>query len=180
MKVVGYTDRLSVAAGEKIRFMVSCEEATYHADIVRLIHGNTNPAGPGFKEELLQTPISGSYPGREQKIYIGSYVRVPDHPQLRLSGSFTFQAWIYPTTPQKGLQGIVTKWSSSEGVGYGVFVDEGGSLALCVGDGRGHVEWVSTDRALRGWRLVLRRCGVRLPGGEGETVSGTAWDVAER
>jgi len=49
----GYSDRISVAPGEQIQFMVSCEgAATYQADIVRLIHGDTNPAGPGFKEEL--------------------------------------------------------------------------------------------------------------------------------
>ena len=58
MKVVGYGDRFSVAVGEKIRFMVSCTEDTYKADIVRLIHGNTNPAGPGYNEKLVETCVS--------------------------------------------------------------------------------------------------------------------------
>ena len=48
----GYSDRLSVAPGETIEFKVSCEEAApYRADLVRMIHGDTNPAGPGFREE---------------------------------------------------------------------------------------------------------------------------------
>src|SRR4029453_1971693 len=110
MKVVGYADRFSVAPGETIRFMVSCELPTYRADIVRLIHGDPNPRGPGFKEELVASAISGEYPGRFQEIHPGSYVRVADNPALRLRGSFTIQAWILPTTPQKGPQGIVTKW----------------------------------------------------------------------
>jgi hypothetical protein len=53
MKVVGYSDRLSGAAGETIQFMVSCQLPTYRADIVRLLHGDPNPHGPGFKEEFM-------------------------------------------------------------------------------------------------------------------------------
>ena len=46
--VHGYADRLSVAPGETIEFKVSCDEpGSYRADLVRLIHGDTNPVGPG-------------------------------------------------------------------------------------------------------------------------------------
>ena len=156
MKVVGYGDRFSVAVGEKIRFMVSCTEDTYKADVVRLIHGDTNPAGPGFKEKLVETSVSKSYPGREQKIYNGSYIEIPDDPQLRFSDSFSFQTWIYPTTPEFGLQGLVTKWSSSDGSGYGIFVDEKGSLAVCIGNGNSKDTWVSSGKTLRSrtWYFV--------------------------
>ena len=65
MEVVGYADRLSVAPGETLRFYVSCQQPTYQADIVRLIHGDPNPKGPGFKEELVSTPVSSEYPGRQ-------------------------------------------------------------------------------------------------------------------
>ena len=37
MRLIGYSDRMSVRPGESLRFMVSCEEvSTYHAEIVRL------------------------------------------------------------------------------------------------------------------------------------------------
>ena len=36
MEVVGYADRLSVRPGETIRFMASCTQRKYRADIVRL------------------------------------------------------------------------------------------------------------------------------------------------
>ena len=94
MKIVGYTDRLGVQPGERIKFMVSCELPTYRADIVRLVHGDENPLGPGFKEEEIPTPVDGQYPGREQAIHAGSYVIVPDQAALRLTGSFTLQAWV--------------------------------------------------------------------------------------
>jgi len=53
MRIVGYSDQLSMMPGRTIRFMVNCEGAEkYRVDLVRLIHGDTNPAGPGFKEEV--------------------------------------------------------------------------------------------------------------------------------
>ena len=149
MRVVGYTDRLSVQPGESIRFMVSCEAPSYEADVVRLIHGDEDQAGPGFKAEPVQTPIEGRYPGRRQRIDSGSYVIVPDQPALRLTGSFTLQAWIYPTLPRKGVQGLLTKWCAVTGAGYGLFIDEDGALAVWIGDGEGGVERHSTGASLR-------------------------------
>ena len=156
MKIVGYTDRLSVQPGETIRFMVSCELPKYQADIVRLIHGDVNPKGPGFKEELVQTPVSGEYAGRKQVLDKGSYAVVPDNPLLPLKGGFTLQAWIYPTTPQKGVQGIITKWSAPDEVGYGLFIDKGGELALWIGNKKSSAQRVRTGKPLRAstWYFV--------------------------
>src|SRR5205823_13919649 len=89
VKVVGYSDPLSVAPGETIRFMVSCEEPGYRAEIVRLIHGDLNPAGPGFKEQPVATAAGGEYAGRVQTLPRGSHVLVADSLALRPGGSFT-------------------------------------------------------------------------------------------
>ena len=152
MKIVGYSDRLSVRPGETVRFMVSCEHHAYRADIVRLIHGDPNPEGPGFKEELVPTPISAEYAGREQMIRTGSHAIVPDAPVLRPVSAFTLQAWIYPTTPGKGTQGIITKWSGAERAGYALLVDESGGLGLWLGDGDGGVEKIGTGIPLHASR----------------------------
>src|SRR5262249_21838071 len=114
MKIVGYSDRFSVAPGEDIRFMVSCELPTYQAAIVRLIHGDTNPAGPGFKEQAVQTPVAGSYRGSTQPLHHGSYVRVPESPAFNQIQSFTLACWLYPTTPQAGVAGLLGTWSCAE------------------------------------------------------------------
>ncbi len=149
INILSYSDRLSVAPGETIRFMVSCEGADkYEADIVRLIHGDTNPDGPGFKEELIETRVSGSYPGRKQVTYSGSYVLVPDHPLLSEVESLSLQAMIWPTTPNKGVQGLLTKWSATENAGYGLFIDENGCVALWLGDGKGRIEKLTTGKPL--------------------------------
>ena len=53
LRLLGYSDRLSVAPGQTIRFMVSCDHPTYESDLVRLIHGDENPDGPGFKQVVV-------------------------------------------------------------------------------------------------------------------------------
>ncbi len=59
LRLLGYTDRLSAAPGDTIRFMVSSDHDRYASRLVRLIHGDTNPAGPGFKQVLVPSTIDG-------------------------------------------------------------------------------------------------------------------------
>ena len=84
VKILGYADRLSVAPGEAVRFMVSCTGGkSYRAEIVRIIHGDANPKGPGLKLEKVGSAVEGEYPARAQGIDAGSYGIVPDHARLR-------------------------------------------------------------------------------------------------
>ena len=73
MEIVGYSDRLSVGPGDTITFMVSCVAPEYEASLVRLRHGDPNPAGPGTREQPVKSAFDGRYPGREQPLRPGSY-----------------------------------------------------------------------------------------------------------
>lgn len=156
-ELIGYSDKFSVAPGERLAFKVSTDLAQYEVAIVRLIHGDENPAGPGFKEEVVRTPVNGAYPGRRQEIHCGSWLTVPDRPALRRLKSLTLQAWIFPTATDRGVrQGLISKWWSTDPAGYGLGLGPGGDLELRVGlrDGDG---WsLSTGRVLRGrrWHFV--------------------------
>lgn len=156
MDIVGYSDRLSVASGQTIRFMVSCQSGHYQANIVRLIHGDLNSQGPGFKKESVETPIDGVYAGRRQEISPGSHVVVPDHPLLRSLKSFSLQAWVYPTAPARHAQGLVTKWSDSDQAGFAIVREDDGSLGLWIGGG-GMVARFRTEARLRErvWYFVV-------------------------
>ena len=156
----GYADRLSVEPGGDIRFMVSSERVRYRADIVRLLHGDANPDGPGVKERVIEAAVNGEYPGRRQTLPLGSYALVPDHPVLQLEGSFTVTAWIAPTS-QRGApdasgsvfartEGLVTKWAGPRG-DYGIFIDELGRLSVRLHGGNGTIEIVNSDQPLRPW-----------------------------
>jgi N,N-dimethylformamidase len=143
--VLGYADRFSVAPGESIRFMVSCEAPSFRAQLVRLIHGDLNPAGPGYKEELVPSSIDRIMPGRRQTIAAGSYVRVPLKAALDLSAGLTLQAWIWPTLPAKpGGQALVACLSAdSERRGFVLGLDDTGRLHLELGLGRCEVARVT-------------------------------------
>jgi len=149
-ELIGYSDKFSAAPGEKLAFKVSTDLPRYDVAIVRLIHGDENPAGPGFKEEVVPTPVDGPYPGRRQEIHCGSWLTLPDRPALRGMNSLTLQAWIFPTGTDRGeRQGLISKRWSTESAGYGLGLGLGGDLELRVGcrDGGG---WsLSTGRALR-------------------------------
>ena len=105
--------------GGTIRFMVSCESDRYAAAVVRLLHGDSNPAGPGFKSTAVASTLAGDHEGVVQHLRVGSYVRVPAFPALGLTGSFTIQLFLRATTPAKERQALVSTASSGHGDGVG-------------------------------------------------------------
>ena len=144
----GYCDPLSVSPGETIRFYVSCDDAgEYRADIVRLIHGDTNPKGPGFKEELVETAVGGTYPARFQPTQFGSYVAISDGGALHPTGGLAVHLFIWATTPTRGRQGVVSRWADDVNAGWALTIEDGG-LKFSVGDGSGRVGSVVSDRPL--------------------------------
>lgn len=156
LKITAYSDRLSVRPGGTVRFMVNCEHPTYQADIVRLICADNSPAGPGYKETPVRTPVGKRHKGRRQAIHAGSYALVESRPLLEALDSFTVQAMIWPTTPGKGRQGIVTKWDGRAGRGFALVIDEAGAVALTVATEGGAAETVSVGKPLleRHWYLA--------------------------
>ena len=132
----GYADRLSVAPGEPIEFKVSTDtQGSYRADVVRLIHGDTNPAGPGFKERVVDSPANGEYDGRQQAIRSGSHVAVVDPAgHLALRGAISMHVFAQPTTPEAGVQRLLGRMAAIGGAGYALDISDG-RLRLTVGDG---------------------------------------------
>ena len=155
LRITGYSDKYSVCPGDNIQFYINSEDSeVYETQIVRLIHGDTNPEGPGYKEEEIQAECNKNYPGKNQRIHGGSYVIVPQDERLNVE-SFTLQCYIFPTTPviglgtpQKGRQGVLTKWVEETKSGYGLFIDENNCLSVEIGDGSGQVMKLSSDKKL--------------------------------
>jgi N,N-dimethylformamidase len=166
----GYSDQISVRPGDTLRFMVSVEETDrYRAEIVRLIHGDANPEGPGPKEETIETPVNGEYPGRLQPTYAGSHIIIDDPRNLLNVGqSISVHAFIMPTTPAKGVQGIVTRCDPERRMGWALVIDGQQRLALWLGDGEGHlVEAAVPERLMAGvWYSV----GASYDGAAGRAV----------
>lgn len=154
LTLTGYSDRIYARPGDVVEFKVNCAVADeYRAEIVRIICGDTNPDGPGVKETVVDAPVNGAYPGRPQTIRAGSYVEVAHRSPLDQLESFSVQAFVWPTTPIKGEQGIVTKWAGS--AGFALVVDDAGAIALRVGDGaESHTLSTGTPLQERRWYRV--------------------------
>ena len=155
--LTGYSDKISARPGETVAFMVSAEdEAPYTADIVRLRCGDTNPEGPGFKEESIETSIGGDrHQGRRQHIQIGSCILVPWVSALAPLESFSVTAMLWPTNPGNGaVQTILSCWAQDD-TGFSLSLDQTGAPALTLGN-RGRAETVSTAAPLPGrqWAWV--------------------------
>lgn len=159
--VIGYPDRFSVAPGETIEFKISCAgDGEFAAEVVRLRNGDTNPAGPGFREEVVSTPASGSYPARTQVIRTGSAVLVDDRGGLALGASGAVHVFAQPTTPALRDQALVSRWNDATRRGWWVGLADGGRLALRLGDGD-TVHETLTDAPLHAWTWYSITAGWR-------------------
>ena len=148
MKLTGYCDRWSARPGDALTFYVSAALEDYEVQLVRIRHWDTNPQGPGLREDPVPHPVNGLYPGGEQAVHTGSCMVVAKLPSLP---AHTLAAWIWPTLPGSGhRQGVFSRQDDAGGVT--VVLEPGGCLALEIRDADGRV------RTLRsGHRLVNRR-----------------------
>ncbi|MSZ57233.1 MAG: LamG domain-containing protein, partial [Actinobacteria bacterium] len=135
--ITGYTDKVSVAPGAEISFHISVENAdSAHVEIVRLIHGDEHPDGPGFIEEVIASSVAGDHPVKKQFVDVGNAVVVDDPADyLALTGPLTIHAYIFPTTPNKGRQVLLGRFSLTESAGYALGINGEGRLTFWVGDG---------------------------------------------
>ncbi|MCW3475936.1 N,N-dimethylformamidase beta subunit family domain-containing protein [Limobrevibacterium gyesilva] len=149
-QLTGYCDRWSVKPGGTIRFMVgSAGGRPFDLRFVRHVCADPNPDGPGYAEIAMPTGLDGGRAGLEQHAYPGSFGHVPAL-AADLRGGFTITATVWPTTPEKGRQGIVALaiggWRLALGIGPG-----GGAMVEACAPGGAPV------RAEVGRRLLARR-----------------------
>ena len=125
LRITGYSDKYAAFPGEKVQFYVNSENSEkYEVQIVRLIHGDTNPEGPGYKEEEIGANCNGDYEGQNQKIHGGSYIIIPQDNRLNVE-SFTLTSIYFPNNSQiKVGKAFLTKWNEKNNSGYGLFVDD--------------------------------------------------------
>jgi N,N-dimethylformamidase len=157
IRISAYADKLSVKAGDTLNIMASADGTErVRAELVRLIHGDEHPAGPGFIEQKLASAIERDWPARKQYIQKGSFLRVAD-PQgvLALREAFTLHAFIFPTLPAGGRQAILGRWLVHATSGYALGINASGRVEFWVGDGT-MIDAVTAEVPLipRVWYLV--------------------------
>ena len=78
--LAAYLGASCVSPGEKVDAMVSTDASHVDARVVRLIHGDPNPEGPGVVEEDALWPGVGAQTGGQQPLLTGSWIELPLNP----------------------------------------------------------------------------------------------------
>jgi N,N-dimethylformamidase len=95
--LTGYVDRFSARPGEQIAVKVSSQlDRPYQADLVRIVHADANPAGPGIKIEEVPAAFAGTYPSRFQPVHLGSCGVVTPAKPLALPDPCTIVVRVQP------------------------------------------------------------------------------------
>ena len=147
VKLFGYCDKISVKPGDEISFHVTADGTdTAEAQLVRILHGDQHPDGPGYQEEELSSPVNGTWSVEKQYTQVGSFLQVPDpESKLALDGSITLFAFIYPTLFGQGRRhAIMGRWNQTENQGYCLGINQKGILEFWLGDGA-EVDYVAAE-----------------------------------
>ena len=155
--LIGYVDRLSGRPGDTIEFKVSSyADVPFEARLVRVICADPNPAGPGLIEEEVDIEFGGTFPSRVQPFYPGSYASIVGGEMFRALSSFTIMATVWPITPEKGSQGIVSCWNPRNGNNLNLGLDSDGCAAVTFSTTDQNSTTLSTGRKLktRSWYRI--------------------------
>ncbi|WP_315719787.1 MULTISPECIES: N,N-dimethylformamidase beta subunit family domain-containing protein [unclassified Bradyrhizobium] len=156
-KLYGYCDPWTVKQGETLSFMISAEGTdTVDVRLVRLVHGDEHPDGPGFLEEEVDCEIPATLNVRRQFTQVGAHAVVEDiSRRLVPAGDFTVYGFIFPTRPGGSRQAILSNWDIMSGKGYGIGINTEGRLEFWVGNGE-LIDHVTAEVPLRprAWYFV--------------------------
>jgi len=149
--LLGYVDRWSVKPGGTVALRVgSAGNAPFETRIARVLCGDPNPKGPGYREIAMPHPTDGAHPGKQQETHLGSWARIPAVDLAPAAQGLILAVTIWPTTPDKGRQGVAA-WTGADGTQVTLAIDRDGAVATVVCGGR--TVTVSTGKPLleRAW-----------------------------
>lgn len=123
-ELIGYTDRWSVAPGERIQLMASSSTSPITVRLVRLRHGDPNPAGPGLCCDPVSAPVDGEYPASPQATRSGSFAVLDEAP----AGDAALSVWVWTSLPARGRRQVLLARGGLE-----LFLDAEGLPSLRFG-----------------------------------------------
>ena len=171
--LIGYLDRFSSRPGGRIEVKVSSQlDGPYAADLVRVRHGDPNPAGPGMKLIELPSSFAGSYPSRVQPTHLGSWVDVPAV-ALDLGDAFTLRVRVQPRVLDAAPRTVIARLGA-DGAGWALRMTETGAVftigaVTCA---------VDAPPALRRWYEIAVTVGGGAVSVEQRALQ-TTWGVSD-
>ena len=102
-ELIGYTDRWSVAPGERIQLMASAHQPRLSRSGWSSCEGDPNPAGPGLRSEPVSSSVDGEYPCRPQTTQSGSFAVLDEAP----AGDSVLSVWVWTPLPARGRRQVL-------------------------------------------------------------------------
>jgi N,N-dimethylformamidase len=135
--ITGYSDILSAGPDETIEFKVSSRSAQpFGAELVRVIHADPNPNGPGMRFERLSHIFSGTFASVDKPLLPGSFARAARLPMASGGTGLTVGARIQPSAIDRGEQCVMSQWNAARGTGFALLVN-GNGVEMRLGRGLG-------------------------------------------
>jgi len=134
MNIIGYTNKFSLTNEEELEVKVSCSNIkTYKADLVKIIQGDINEKGPGYKENKIDIKLGGPYKARNQKIPMGSYGLVKNNKVFNKTENILISVLAFPTLlKKKNKQTIISKFCQSTNIGFELFIDKKDNINFVI------------------------------------------------
>jgi len=151
----GYIDEITIPAGGKVQCMVSGPPGQAQIRVVRLIHGDPNPMGPGYKESPVQWGQPDKIQVEEQFTDFGSYIEIPHSDVLNPKGPFTLALWVYPTLIGGGWHTLAAKWASGN-LSYALYCAGNRFLTAAISRDGITAKWATAREflQLKCWQFV--------------------------
>lgn len=126
MKILGYSNKLSIEAGDEIEFKISAAEKPYSVEFVQLKGVDTTAPGQPVREVVIANDQAGTFQGREQPLRPGSYAIVEPAKPITLD-SAGFDVWALPTLAERDCQTILALESERPEASWSVAVTQKGA-----------------------------------------------------
>ncbi|PHK95430.1 N,N-dimethylformamidase large subunit [Pseudoroseomonas rhizosphaerae] len=157
--LTGYLDRVSARPGERLAVKVSTTlPGGYEADLVRVISGDPNPAGPGMILRPVQAAFAGRYPGRFQPTHVGSCALVAAMEGVALPRRLTIglrvQPWLLADRPA-----VLMAREDEAGHGWRLCLSREGPVFEARGAGGVVRCALAAPPRLRGWYALTLEAG---------------------
>ncbi|MGW5051606.1 N,N-dimethylformamidase beta subunit family domain-containing protein [Actinokineospora sp. NPDC004072] len=150
--VVGYTDRLSAAPGERITVSASALDPVARVRVVRVGHDGTAPVHTALD---LGTPEVVEL--RHERIDHGSYGEVARPPEL--GSAVTFAVWVWPTARPAERAGLLSQGDAAAGPHAELALAADGRPVFTARTADGLASVTGPALHLRRWYRLVGSCG---------------------
>ncbi len=141
--ILGYSDKLSLRAGETIDFKLSAQPpCEAKVDLVRIVNADIYSENPDYREEIVEADVPSSCHIDTQKICAGSCMIVPGKPFEAAFREVTITLRCQPTLVDGRYQQLIGRWKDS--LGWSLGIDSSGRFSFRI-DGKEHAFTVTTD-----------------------------------